>query len=586
MSFLNDSRAAHADRPPDLSGRSEESARRAPVSKEENISVVFGDRLRSIVLIGGIGLTAALHLFRPAGDIPSGLILLPLVIAVLVRSLQTCVVANLVVVGMWVLLWQQSGADLAASSALSHAMVMPLLSIAMYVARRETTDLSQKFGPQKPNEYESAADEEDCCAHLNSQPAPICGVESAFQAISVPRRSGMGDFFGTQHDNVGNARCWVEEQFQQQKAVLEQIIETVPDQIFVKDKQRRLMLANRAYFESLNQKPADLLGEKPEKFIPEEVVEISRESDRAVLERGETVCRDVSFTDKAGKTWFHEIRKLPLMEDGKVVGVVGLCRDLTERRLAEQRVREQEILLLHASRLSSIGELVAGIAHEINQPLFTILNYAKAIENTLDSIDSPDLNAIREWVGHIHREASRGGKITQRLKSFVKQDATHRESMDINEVIRESIGFVEGEARQAGVTIQTCFDEPCPAVSADRIQIQQVLVNLMKNSFEALDERPIDQLHPPPRVVVSSRALESAVEVSVADNGPGLTAPSDMNILEPFQTTKRSGVGLGLAISRSIVESHHGVLTYHSNDLGGATFRFIVGRKNRHEGET
>ncbi len=368
------------------------------------------------------------------------------------------------------------------------------------------------------------------------------------------------------------ARRNAEEELKRQKALLEQVVETVPDQLFVKDRQRQIIVANRAFYDLILRNSDQEPGQDPIPALPPEVIEASMRTDTLVIEEGQSINDEFTFVDFEGAERCFEVRKLPLLEEGEVVGLVGLCRDLTDAKEAERQSKRNELLLLHASRLSSMGELAAGIAHEVNQPLFSILNYAKAIENKLQDDASLDLDAIREWVQQIKREATRGGKITQRLKSFAKPAETHRKPSGIQQIVLDSLEFMAIEARDAEIAIETHFAEGLPELLVDRIQIQQVLVNLLKNAIEACTGHSTAN----PRIVVATRWASENIEVSVADNGPGVATTDEANILDPFQTTKHDGIGLGLAISNTIIEAHQGQLTFHSNEWGGTTFGFAL----------
>ncbi len=388
-----------------------------------------------------------------------------------------------------------------------------------------------------------------------------------------PMRDSSGKIAGLvciSRDITG--RRFAEEELKRQKTLLEQVVETVPDQLFVKDRLRQIIVANQAFFNLIHRYSDQGVGQDPSPALPPEVIEASMKTDTLVLEEGRPVSGEVTYTDLEGAERCFEVRKLPLMEDGEIAGIVGLCRDLTEVKKAERQSKRNETLLLHATRLSSLGQLAASIVHEVNQPLFSILNYAKAIENKLLDEEELDLAAIRKWIQQIKREADHGGKITQRLKSFVKPAESQREPVEINKLVSESIEFLAMEAQDAGVVIKTDLLDGLPEVVVDRIQILQVLVNLLKNALEAHRENSTTD----PRVIVSTLGTAQQVEVSVADNGPGVSVTEGVNILDPFQTTKHDGIGLGLAISNTIVEAHQGQLTYHPNDWGGVTFSFTL----------
>lgn len=357
--------------------------------------------------------------------------------------------------------------------------------------------------------------------------------------------------------------------------LLIELLDTISDRVFLIDGLGRITFVNEAFLNAYGLSSDEVLGKSAEEVLPAEIASACQNVDPSVFERGESVRLETDWKDsESGVHHWLEIHKFPMRDVmGKITGIVGISRDMTAHRQAEEELKRSEAMLLHASRLSSLGELAAGIAHEVNQPLFSILNYAKAIENKLQDEESLDLGAIRDWIQQIRREASRGGKITQRLKSFVKPAETQRKPSAINQIVHDSLAFMAMEARDADIAIETNFAEGLPDLVVDRIQIQQVLVNLLKNAIEACTSHSTKN----PRVEITTRLTSTAgIEVTVADNGPGISSADGVNILDPFQTTKHEGIGLGLAISNTIIDDHQGHLTYRSNDWGGATFSFTL----------
>ena len=364
--------------------------------------------------------------------------------------------------------------------------------------------------------------------------------------------------------------------------LLIELLDTISDRIFLIDNQGRITFVNEAFLDAYGLTSTDVLGKRPEDILPPEFVSACQKTDQRVFEQGEAARLEMNWQDpETGSRRWTETHKYPMRDTtGAITGVVGISRDITASRQAEEDLKRSESLLLHATRLSSMGELAAGIAHEVNQPLFSILNFAKAIENKLQDQGPLDLEAIHAWIEQIKREATRGGQITQRLKSFVKPAETQRKVAAINKVVLESIEFMAREARDANVVIETKLAEGLPNLTIDQIQIQQVLVNLLKNAIEACVNHSTSNSTSNPRVIVSTRNVLAGIEVAVADNGPGVSASDDINILDPFQTTKHEGIGLGLAISKTIIDAHQGQLRYHPNDDGGVTFSFVLPAAN------
>lgn len=260
-------------------------------------------------------------------------------------------------------------------------------------------------------------------------------------------------------------------------------------------------------------------------------------------------------------------------EAGRVGGVFAAARDITERKKAEERFHHLQLQLAHMGRLAAMGEMVAGIAHEVNQPLYSIENYAKACSRVLAQ-NSSDLSDLREWTEEIARSAVRAGGIIQRLRAFVGRAPAQRVATSTEEIIRESISLVAFEARRLRVHVETQLPHEDPIALVDRIQTQQVLVNLLQNAFDALEEKATGER----TVAIRSGLAGHSIEISVADNGPGLPESQVSQVFEPFVTTKPSGLGMGLAISRSIIEAHGGRIWVTTNREGGATFHFTIPR--------
>ena len=356
-------------------------------------------------------------------------------------------------------------------------------------------------------------------------------------------------------------------------ALLEFTLEAVPDEIFVKDRQRRLVLANNAFLQERGVTLQEAIGRDTDSLLPPSLVELSRESDRAVLERGETVKREFVDTDKLGNPKYVEIEKKPLLDNNRIIGVLGICRNRTEKVMAEKRLKDQENLLFHASRLSTIGELVAGIAHEVNQPLYSITNYAKALRISLSKAPASATPEVMHCVTQIVQAAERGGQISNRLRDFVRHNEPTREKVECHELLMQSASFVNEESKLAGVSMLYELKEGSgPQVFVDRVQIQQVLVNLLKNAIEALANSNVAS----PQIELTVETTESGVEISVSDNGPGISGGNKEDIFDAFFTTKKDGFGLGLPISNTILRAHDSVLRYEASPQGGARFSFVL----------
>jgi C4-dicarboxylate-specific signal transduction histidine kinase len=246
-------------------------------------------------------------------------------------------------------------------------------------------------------------------------------------------------------------------------------------------------------------------------------------------------------------------------------------RVISERKHAEECLKQQELQLAHVSRLSTLGEMVAGIAHEINQPLMAIASFAGACELTLDSFNDPRSEQLRNCHRKIQKQAILIGEIIQRIRGYVNKSDTTRSDCNLDAIARESIELLSSEARRLRVRVDQ-ETSPSPHFFGSRVTILQVIVNLLRNAYEALQDCDESE-----RVVlVRSTSDSDAVQFSVHDRGPGLSADFSERAFDPFCTTKPEGMGMGLAISRSIIEAHCGRLWFTSHKRGGTAFHFKI----------
>jgi PAS domain S-box-containing protein len=254
--------------------------------------------------------------------------------------------------------------------------------------------------------------------------------------------------------------------------------------------------------------------------------------------------------------------------------VLYSCRDVTERKQAEEALRTARLDLAHASRLAVVGELMASIAHEITQPLTGIISNAGAGLRLLDTHPRRERGEVREVLGDIRDQARLAADIIQRLRLLVRKRPLELGALDLNEVTQEILRFVEGDARRRDVVLSAELAPAIPLVDADRVCLQQVVLNLVVNAMDAMDH-----MVPEREVVLRTRRLSDAVEVAVSDTGHGIPADSLPKLFDAFFTTKKDGLGLGLAIARSIVEAHGGRIWAENREGRGATFRLTLPAK-------
>jgi two-component system sensor kinase FixL len=247
---------------------------------------------------------------------------------------------------------------------------------------------------------------------------------------------------------------------------------------------------------------------------------------------------------------------------------VGIITDLTERQARDKRIQELQTEMWHVSRLTDMGQVAAGLAHELNQPLTAILNYTNAGRDIARESGDGDLETI---FAKVAEQTSRAGNIIRRLRSFIEKREPNRLKEDLARTIEEAIRLGMMDAADRNIHLDLRTEAGLPPALIDRTQIQQVVINLMKNAAEAMEHSPRRQM------TVSLRAVSpDFLQVAVADTGPGLDKEIADKLFQPFMTTKKTGMGMGLNICRGIVEAHGGRLWAEENPGGGTVFRFNV----------
>jgi len=257
---------------------------------------------------------------------------------------------------------------------------------------------------------------------------------------------------------------------------------------------------------------------------------------------------------------------------GRIIGASKIARDITERKRAEAALRHMQTELAHANRVATMGQLSASIAHEVNQPITAAVINAGAALRWLGA-QPPDLEEVRKALGCIVEDGTRAGNIIGGIRALIKKMPPRQACLDINEAIREVIALTRGEAAKTGVSVQTDLADGLPPICGDRVQLQQVILNLIINAIEAMSG-----IAETPRALLIStgRAEQGGVFVAVRDSGPGLDPASLEHLFNAFYTTKSGSMGMGLAICRSIIEAHEGQLWACANEPRGAVFQFTL----------
>ncbi|MGD8743264.1 MAG: response regulator [Granulosicoccaceae bacterium] len=289
-------------------------------------------------------------------------------------------------------------------------------------------------------------------------------------------------------------------------------------------------------------------GKQPEKY---ETELLNKSGERRLIAWSTTVMRDAA---------------------GRVEYIITTGIDITERKQAESRARMRTLELAHTTRLSTMGEMATEIAHELNQPLTSIATYADACLRLLPANgDAPD--DVRRALQDIANQAQRGGRIIRGLREFVGKGEGHRSTIDINNLVRDVVRLAEVEARWHSVKMSVALAADLPAVLLEKILIEQVLLNLIRNAIEAMEavDKSSRQL-----TITSSRIPEDKICIAVQDSGPGLSEEAQQKVFERFYTTKANGMGMGLAICHSIIQEHGGKLWTTPNNPHGTTFHFTL----------
>ena len=259
------------------------------------------------------------------------------------------------------------------------------------------------------------------------------------------------------------------------------------------------------------------------------------------------------------------------MRSGERRFFTGFVRDLTERQQTQQRLQDLQAELIFMSRFTALGEMASTLAHELNQPLTAATSYLNGARRLLDGGRPEDLSTVRGAIDSAGEQTLRAGQIIKRLREFVARGESDRQVEDLRKLIEEASALALVGVGETGVNVSYMFDPHAGFVLVDRIQIQQVILNLMRNAIEAMQEVVQRDLR------ITTRRLDGdTVEVCVRDTGPGIAPEIAAKLFQPFMTTKRQGMGVGLSISRTIVEAHGGRLWAEPNPGGGTVFTLTL----------
>jgi len=357
-----------------------------------------------------------------------------------------------------------------------------------------------------------------------------------------------------------------------ESALLRSILETVPDAMIVIDHRGIIQSFSRAAERLFGYLPAEVCGHNVKLLMPSPYREHHDGYLTRYLTTGERriigIGRVVVGRRKDGSTFPMELSVGEVNQDGRKL-FTGFVRDLTERQQTDRRLQELQDGLLHVSRLRSMGQMAAALAHELNQPLTATANYVRAALRLIDQVE-PNLPRARQAMNLAAEQTLRSGEIIRRLRTFVARGEVARRPESVAKLIEEASALALVGAKDHGIKVLISIDPDLPNAVVDRVQIQQVLLNLIRNAMEAMEGCEVRELS------VGSIVEDGAVLVSVADTGGGIAPEIEARLFQPFVTTKSAGMGIGLSVCRTIVEAHGGRIWVERNAAGGSAFRFTL----------
>jgi len=359
------------------------------------------------------------------------------------------------------------------------------------------------------------------------------------------------------------------------EARLRSILQTVPDAMIIIDERGRIESLSTTAERLFGYDSDEACGRNVSLLMPSPYREQHDAYIGRYLKTGERriigIGRIVVGQRKDGTTFPMHLT-VGELRTGERHHFTGFIRDLTDQQLTEDRLKELQSEVTHMSRFTALGEMASTLAHEINQPLTAISNYLKGSRRLLERMEGENVEMLKDAVSKAADQALRAGQIIRRLREFVARGESERRIESLPKLIEDASTLALVGVREHGIAVTFRLDPAADLVLADRIQIQQVLVNLMRNAIDVMSEggavRRLD--------IATAAGPEDQVEVTVADSGSGLAPEVVRQLFQPFVTTKRKGMGLGLSICRTIVEAHGGKIWVNSPPEGGTIFHFTL----------
>src|SRR6266487_4474195 len=359
------------------------------------------------------------------------------------------------------------------------------------------------------------------------------------------------------------------------------ILDTIPDAMIVIDEHGIMQFFSSAAERQFGYAGPEAIGKNISVLMPEPdrsrhdayIARYLKTGERRIIGIG----RIVTGMRKDGTTFPMHLTIGEMHSAGKPF-FTGFVRDLTEQQQTQARLQELQSELVHVSRLSAMGEMASALAHELNQPLAAISNYMNGSRRLLAASSDPNRPKLENALDRAAEQALRAGQIIRRLRDFVSRGESERRVESIAKLVEEASALALVGAKERGVRVTFRLDPRADLVLADKVQVQQVLINLMRNAIDAMEESQRREL-----VIATSAQQDETVAISVADTGTGVAPEVAEQLFQPFVTTKRQGMGVGLSISRTIVEAHGGEIWLDPNPEGGTIFHFTLRAVSREE---
>ncbi len=406
----------------------------------------------------------------------------------------------------------------------------------------------------------------EALANLSHTSSPLFAAELA-RAVTFTVLGVAFAFFGkrlqrTRHEAAAR------------EAHLQSILDTVPEAMIVIDERGLMQSFSSAAERLFGYSAGEVIGKNVTMMMPAPYRDNHDAYVGRYLRTGEKriigIGRVVVGERKDGSTFPMELA-IGEMISGKTRFFTGFIRDLTERQKAEARLQELQAELVHISRLTALGEMASALAHELNQPLSAIANYMKGSRRLLENSSDQQSAMVREAMDKAAEQSLRAGQIIRRLRDFVARGETERRIESLKKLLEEASALALVGAKDRGVRVTYAFDTALGQVLADKVQVQQVVLNLVRNAIEAMEQSDRRDL-----IIGTERGPDGMAIVKIADTGTGIVPEIADQLFQPFITTKSQGLGVGLSISRTIVESHGGRIWVEPNPAGGTIFRFTL----------